>query len=69
VTFSWICDVIVDEAHRGQGVGKGLMAAVLEHPNVKSTTNLLGTRDAHGLYEKFGFVRREMMRRSSRTFG
>jgi GNAT superfamily N-acetyltransferase len=68
-TFSWICDVIVDEGHRGKGIGKALMAAVLEHQYVRSTMNLLGTRDAHGLYERFGFVRREMMRRSTRTFG
>lgn len=68
-TFSWICDVIVDDRHRGEGIGKALMAAVMEHPDVRSTTNLLGTRDAHGLYERYGFVRREMMRRSARTFG
>lgn len=68
-TFSWICDVIVDEGHRGKGIGKALMAAVLEHQYVRSTMNLLGTRDAHGLYERFGFARREMMRRSTRTFG
>jgi len=68
-TFSWICDVIVDKGHRGKGIGKALMAAVMEHPIVSTTMNLLGTRDAHGLYERFGFVRREMMRRSSRAFG
>jgi GNAT superfamily N-acetyltransferase len=62
-TFSWICDVIVDDAHRGKGIGKALMSAVMEHPYVRSTMNLLATRDAHGLYERFGFVRREMMRR------
>jgi len=68
-TFSWICDVIVDPGHRSKGIGKALMAAVLEHPYVRSTMNLLATRDAHGLYERFGFVRREMMRRSTRTVG
>jgi len=68
-TFSWICDVIVDENHRGAGIGKALMAVVMEDPYVQSTVNLLGTRDAHALYERFGFVRREMMRRSSRMFG
>ena len=68
-TFSWICDVIVDEGHRKKGIGKALMAAILEHQHVRSTMSLLGTRDAHGLYERFGFVRREMMRRSSRPFG
>jgi GNAT superfamily N-acetyltransferase len=68
-TFSWICDVIVDESHREKGIGKALVAAVMEHQYVRSTMNLLGTRDAHGLYERFGFVRREMMHRSSRPLG
>jgi len=64
-TFSWICDVIVDQPHRRKGVGKALFKAVMEHPHVRSTKCLLGTRDAHGLYESFGFVRREMMRREA----
>lgn len=68
-TFAWICDVIVDGAHRGQGIGKALMATVMAHPHVKNTMNILGTRDAHGLYERFAFERREMMRRSARTYG
>jgi GNAT superfamily N-acetyltransferase len=62
-TFSWLCDVVIDPGHRGKGLGKFLMASVLGHERVKGTTFLLGTRDAHGLYEKFGFVRWEMMRR------
>lgn len=64
-TFSWLCDVIIDKGHRGKGLGKFLMAAVLGDPRLRETTFLLGTRDAHGLYEKFGFVRHEMMRRYS----
>jgi GNAT superfamily N-acetyltransferase len=62
-TFSWLCDVIVDKDRRGSGLGKLLMAAVMGHPKLVGTMFLLGTRDAHGLYEKFGFVRAEMMRR------
>ncbi|HZG85180.1 GNAT family N-acetyltransferase [Paenibacillus sp.] len=69
-TFSWICDVIVDEAHRGRGVGKRLVAAAVEHPTLKDTHMGLGTRDAHGLYEQYGFVRREaMVRRIGGTAG
>jgi GNAT superfamily N-acetyltransferase len=63
-TFSWLCDVIVDGEHRKKGLGKRLVASVLGHPDVQGTTILLGTRDAHGLYEPFGFVRSEMMRRA-----
>lgn len=62
-TFSWICDVFIEEGSRGKGLGKWLMACVTEHPVVQATTSVLGTRDAHGLYEKYGFARSEMMRR------
>ena len=67
-TFSWICDVIVDEKERGKGLGKLLMASVSAHPLVRDTQCILGTRDAHGLYEKYGFERSEMMRRMPRIF-
>jgi GNAT superfamily N-acetyltransferase len=65
-TFSWICDVFIDEEHRKHGLGKWLMSCVTEHPNVAKSNSLLGTRDAHGLYEKFGYVRSELMRRSAK---
>ncbi len=62
-TFSWICDVIVAPAHRGRGLARRLLSSALAHPGVAGTNCVLATRDAHGLYEKFGFERREMMRR------
>jgi len=62
-TFSWICDVVVDEGERGKGIGKLLMATVSGHPVVRRGLCILATRDAHGLYEKFGFAREEMMTR------
>jgi GNAT superfamily N-acetyltransferase len=65
-TFCWICDVIVGEGERGRGLGKLLMASVSGHPLVKRTLNILVTRDAHGLYEKFGFAREETMTRRPR---
>jgi GNAT superfamily N-acetyltransferase len=64
-TFSWLCDVIIDPAHRSRGIGKLLVSTVLEDPTLSGTKMILGTRDAHGLYERFGFVRQEMMRRPS----
>lgn len=55
-TFAWLCDVWVDEAHRGHGVSKLLVGSVMESPEIRDLRMvLLGTRDAHGLYEKFGF--------------
>ncbi len=60
-TFAWICDVYVDPGYRGKGLGKFLMRCVTEHPAADVKTNILGTKDAHGLYEKFGFTRKELM--------
>jgi GNAT superfamily N-acetyltransferase len=55
-TFAWICDVFVDESVRGRGVGKRLMAAIVEDPRLHGLKRmLLATEDAHGLYAGFGF--------------
>ncbi len=55
-SFAWLCDVFVDEASRGAGVGKRLMEAVIAHPDLQGLrTFMLATRDAHGLYERYGF--------------
>jgi GNAT superfamily N-acetyltransferase len=62
-TFSWLCDVFVDESHRKKGLGKWLISCVTTHPAVKNTVSLLGTLDAHGLYEQYGYVRSEQMKR------
>jgi len=56
-TFAWLCDVFIDEAHRGQGLGAWLMETVVEHPELRCMRLwVLGTRDAHGLYAKIGFT-------------
>jgi GNAT superfamily N-acetyltransferase len=55
-TFAYLCDVYLLEEHRGRGLAKWLMAAVMAHPDLQGLRRfLLGTRDAHGLYEKLGF--------------
>ncbi len=54
-TFAWLADVFVLEEHRGQGVGKALVQAVLDHPDLRNMRILLATRDAHGLYAQYGF--------------
>jgi GNAT superfamily N-acetyltransferase len=66
-TFSWLCDVYVAPEHRRRGLGKQLVAAVLAEPRVARTTTYLGTKDAHGLYERYGFQRWELMRRPAGT--
>lgn len=56
-TFAWLCDVFIEEAYRGQGLGKWLMETVVSHPELQGLRRwILATRDAHGLYEKYGFV-------------
>ena len=55
VTFSWICDVVVHEAHRGQGVGKALVSRLVAHPDVAPTRKVLVTKDAQRLYRQLGF--------------
>ena len=55
-TFAYLADVFVLEAHRGQGLARLMLDAVFAHPDVQGLRNfLLLTRDAHGLYKKYGF--------------
>jgi GNAT superfamily N-acetyltransferase len=44
-TFAWLCDVIVDEAHRGKGIGKWMMDVLTAHPRLQGFRRwLLATR-------------------------
>lgn len=54
--FAWISDVIIDPTARGNGLGKWLMDTMTSDPAL-ATVHLwmLGTDDAHGLYEQYGF--------------
>jgi GNAT superfamily N-acetyltransferase len=55
-TFAYLADVFVLEPHRGRGLSRALMELILSHPEVQGLRRwLLATRDAHGLYRKFGF--------------
>jgi ribosomal protein S18 acetylase RimI-like enzyme len=55
-TFAYLCDVYVDEAFRGLGLSKWMMSEIMAHPDLKNLRRfVLATKDAHGLYEKFGF--------------
>lgn len=54
--FAWIMDVFVLEDFRAKGLSKMLMSAIMEHPDLQGLERWgLGTKDAHGLYEQFGF--------------
>jgi GNAT superfamily N-acetyltransferase len=55
-TFAYLADVFVLDAHRGKGLSKRLMETILAHPDLQGLRRwLLATRDAHALYERFGF--------------
>lgn len=55
-TFAYLADVYVLEAHRGKGLSKRMVEHALGHPDLQGLRRLLlATRDAHGLYAKFGF--------------
>jgi GNAT superfamily N-acetyltransferase len=55
--FAYLADVFVIPALRGRGLGKALVQEILQHPELAEIERwLLGTRDAHGLYARFGFV-------------
>jgi GNAT superfamily N-acetyltransferase len=56
-TFAWLCDVFVDESHRG-GLGSFMVRFAVAHPDVAGLRlQLLATRDAHTLYERAGYTR------------
>jgi ribosomal protein S18 acetylase RimI-like enzyme len=56
-TFAYLADVYVLEPYRGQGIARALMGVIRAHPDLQGLRRfLLATRDAHGLYARFGFA-------------
>jgi GNAT superfamily N-acetyltransferase len=55
VALAYLADVYVDPAHRGQGLGKGLVRTMVDEGPGAGFRWLLHTADAHGLYEQLGF--------------
>lgn len=54
--FGWIMDVFIVEDHRKKGLSKMLVKEMMEHPSLQGLQKWgLNTKDAHGLYEKYGF--------------
>src|SRR5262249_43854229 len=55
-TFGYLGDVFVLEDYRGRGLGKWLIETVMAHPQLQGFRRWsLLTRDAHLLYQGFGF--------------
>jgi N-acetylglutamate synthase-like GNAT family acetyltransferase len=56
-TFAYMADVFIDEAYRGRGLSKSLVEAMMAHPDLQGLRRMmLATKDAHGLYARFGFT-------------
>jgi len=55
-TYAYIQDVYVLEAHRGKGLGKAMIQALLHDPSLQNIGRwALVTKDAQSLYASFGF--------------
>ncbi len=55
-TFAYMADVFVLPEWRGRGLAKFLIECMILHPDLQGLRRwVLRTRDAHGLYEQFGF--------------
>jgi ribosomal protein S18 acetylase RimI-like enzyme len=54
--FAYLCDVWVDEAHRGRGLARTLVRHAMRHPDFATvTTWTLATKDAQAVYAALGF--------------
>ena len=55
-THAYLADVYVLEEHRGKGLSKAMLAHLQGRPDLQSLRRwILFTRDAHALYEQFGW--------------
>ena len=56
-TFAYLGDVYILNEFRGQGLSKWLMETIVNHPDLQGFRRwVLATKDAHTLYEKYGFT-------------
>ena len=54
-TTYYLCDVIVDQEHQHKGLGSKLVSYIENEPEYQGLRGILITRDAHAIYEKFGY--------------
>jgi len=55
-TFAYLADVYILTEHRGNGLSKKMMQCIVKHPQLQGLRRImLATKDAHGLYQQFGF--------------
>ncbi|WP_127506798.1 GNAT family N-acetyltransferase [Paenibacillus humicus] len=56
-TMYWLCDVYIDSGHRGHGLGRRLVELITSSDRLRKLNGSLATKDAHSLYEEYGFER------------
>jgi GNAT superfamily N-acetyltransferase len=69
VHVSHLCDVYVLSEYRGRGLGVELVREAVDNGPHANLSWTLATKDAHGLYKRFGFTtpdQRIMQRRNTR---
>lgn len=55
-TFAYLADVFVLDEARGEGIGRAMVRALMEHPELQGLRRwFLATLDAHGVYEALGW--------------
>lgn len=56
-SFAYLADVFIVEEYRGRGLSAVLLNAVFTHSDMQGLRRIiLATKDAHGVYEKYGFT-------------
>jgi len=55
-SFAYLADVWVTADRRGRGLGRALVSAMIDDGPGAEFRWVLHTRDAHGLYARFGFA-------------
>jgi GNAT superfamily N-acetyltransferase len=60
IFFAYLMDVFILPEYRGKGYGKMFMEHIFYNSELKKVQRwMLATRDAHALYEKYGFKKLE----------
>ena len=54
-TFAWLCDVFIDTAHRGHGLGSFLVDVAVGHHGVREIRQVLSAAPGRTLYRRYGF--------------
>ena len=54
-TIAWLCDVFVDAASRGRGLGSFLVAQAIGHPAVAGIRQVLMAEPGRSLYRRHGY--------------